>query len=151
MTALSFLFGIHEAESNHLFERGKRCVLTTLSADGHPQARKFKVATCAPDGTRLWFVIHEAGAIEAEIAHNPRVTVTVIAADTLSLVHVPGRATLLERRSSPLYLRPGFRQSQVLKVVPAELAFTLMRVDLDMGLDIDRGNVRDSPSRHSSQ
>lgn len=151
MTALSFLFGIHHTESNPLFERGKRCVLTTLGAGGHLQARKLKVATCASDGARLWFVIHEADGIEAEIARNPSVTVSAIDADTLSLVHVSGRATLLGRRSSPLYLRPDFRQAQALNVVPGELDFTLMRVDLDQGLDIDLGNLRDMPSRHTSQ
>jgi hypothetical protein len=151
MTVLSSLFGVREGESNHLFEPGTRCVLTTLSASGYMQARKLKVATCAEDGARLWFVVHEAGGIEAEIAHNPSVTVSVIDTDTLGLVHVSGQATLLARRSSPLYLRPGFRQAKALNVVPAELDFTLMRIDLDRGLDIDLGNVRDTPSRHSSQ
>ena len=153
MMALSFLFGAREAESNHLFERGKRCVLTTLSANGDLQALKLKVATCASDGARLWFVIPSAGGVEAQIAHDPSVTVSVIDADTLSLVHVPGRATLLSQRNSPLYLRPDFRQAQVLNVVPAALDFTLMRVDLDLnpGLDIDLGHERDTPPRHSSQ
>jgi hypothetical protein len=151
MSALSFLFGAHSADSNPLFERGKRCVLTTLSAGGRLQARKLKVATCSDDGTRLWFVVPSGDGIDAEIAHNPSVTVSVIDPDTLSLVHVSGVATPLRERSSPLYLRPNFRQALALHVVPAELDFTLLRIDLDSGIDIDLGEVHDRPPRHSSQ
>lgn len=151
MSALSFLFGPHPADSNPLFQRGKRCVLTTLSANGRLHARKLKVATCSEDGKRLWFVIPAGDGIDAEIAHNPSVTVSVLDADTLSMVHVSGVATPLRERSSPLYLRPNFRQALALHVVPAELDFTLLCIDLDSGLDIDLGNLRDSPSRHSSQ
>jgi Pyridoxamine 5'-phosphate oxidase len=148
MSALSFLFGAHP---NPLFERGKRCVLTTLGASGRLNARKLKVATCSEDGARLWFVIPAGDGIDAEIAHNPSVTVSVIDADTLSLVHVSGVATPLRERSSPLYLRPNFRQALALNVVPAELDFTLLRVDLDTGLDLDVGKLQDRPPRHSSQ
>ena len=151
MSALSFLFGAHAAESNPLFERGKRCVLTTLSADGRLHARKLKVATCSEDGGRLWFVIPAGDGIDVEIAHNPSVTVSVIDADSLSLVHVSGVATPLRERSSPLYLRPNFRQALALHVVPAQIDFTLLRVDLDVGPDIDLGAVGDRPPRHSSQ
>lgn len=151
MSALSFLFGALGADSNPLFERGKRCVLTTLSASGHLHTRKLKVGTCSDDGSRLWFVIPSGEGIDAEIAHNPSVTVSVIDPDTLSLVHVSGVATPLRERSSPLYLRPNFTQALALNVVPAELDFTLLRVDLDTGLDLDLGKVHDRPSRHSSQ
>ena len=151
MSALSFLFGAHAADPNPLFERGKRCVLTTLSAGGHLHTRKLKVATCSEDGSRLWFVVPAGDGIDVEIAHNPSVTVSVIDADTLSLVHVSGVATPLRERSSPLYLRPNFRQALALTVVPAELDFTLLCIDLDSGLDLDLGQVQDRPSRHSSQ
>ncbi len=151
MTALSFLFARHHAEKSHLFERGKRCVLTTLSESGHPQVRKMKVATSSADGARLWFVAAVGDGLEAEIAQNPSVTVSVIDDDTLSLVHVSGVATLLRERSSPLYLQPDYKQSKVLTVVPAEIDFTLMRIDLDAGLDIDLGSVRDTPARQPSQ
>ncbi|MBC7993525.1 MAG: pyridoxamine 5'-phosphate oxidase family protein [Rhizobacter sp.] len=151
MSALSFLFGAHAAHTNPLFERGKRCVLTTLSASGHLHTRKVKVGTCSEDGKRLWFVLAAGDGIELEIAHNPSVTVSVIDDDTNSLVHVSGQATPLGERSSPLYLQPDFRQARSLNVVPAEIDFTLLRVDLDLGLDIDLGNVRDMPARHSSQ
>ncbi len=126
-------------------------MLTTLSASGRLQERKLKVATCSDDGTRLWFVVPMGDGIDAEIAHNPSVTVSVIDADTLSLVHVSGAATPLRERSSPLYLRPNFRQAHTLNVVPAELDFTLLCVDLDVGPDVDLGNVRDRPAGHSSQ
>ena len=148
MSALSFLFG---PASNPLFERGKRCVLTTLSASGRLHTRKLKVATCSDDGSRLWFVIPAGDGIDVEIAHNPSVTVSVIDADTLSLVHVSGVATPLRERSSPLYLRPNFRQALALHVVPAELDFTLLRIDFDPGLDLDLGQVQHRPSRHLSQ
>lgn len=151
MSALSFLFGAHPAEANSLFERGKRCVLTTSSGGGHLQARKLKVATCSEDGAHLWFVVPAADGIDAEIANNHSVMVSVIDADTLSLVHVSGQATLLRERSSPLYLRADFRQAQALNVVPAEIDFTLLRVDVDMGLDIGLGTVPDRPARHSPQ
>jgi hypothetical protein len=151
MSALSFLFGAHAAHSNPLFERGKRCVLTTLSASGHLHTRQVKVGTRSEDGNRLWFVVAAGDGIEAEIAHNPSVTVSVIDEDTLSMVHVSGQATMLRERSSPLYLQPDFSQARSLQVVPAEIDFTLLRVDLDTGIDIDLGNVRDTPARHSSQ
>lgn len=151
MTALSFLFGARFAESNPLFERGKRCVLTTLSASGRLHTRKLKVGTCSDDGLRLWFVIPAGDGIDVEIAHNPSVTVSVIDADTLSLVHVSGVAMPLRERCSPLYLLPDFRQPLALNVVPAELDFTLLCVDLDTGLDLDLGQVPDRPSRHSPQ
>ncbi len=151
MSALSFLFGAHFAESNPLFERGKRCVLTTLGADGRLHTRKLKVATCSEDSRRLWFVIPAGDGIDVEIAHNPSVTVSVIDADTLSVVHLSGVATPLRERTSPLYLRPNFRQALALHVVPAEIDFMLLRVDLDPGLDLDLGNVGDRPARHSSQ
>jgi Pyridoxamine 5'-phosphate oxidase like len=148
MSALSFLFG---AASNPLFERGKRCVLTTLTASGHLHTRQVKVGTRSEDSKRLWFVVAAGDGIEAEIAHNPSVTVSVIDEDTSSMVHVSGQATPLRERSSPLYLRPDFSQARSLHVVPAEIDFTLLRVDLDTGIDIDLGNVRDTPARHSSQ
>ncbi len=150
MSALSFLFGRHGAESNHLFERGKRCVLTTLSESGHPLMRKLKVATCSADGTRLWFVAAAGDGLEAEISRNPSVTVSVIDDDTLSLVHVSGVATPLRERNSPLYLQPDFKQSKALTVVPAQIDFTLLRIDLSAGLDIDLGKVRDRPARQPS-
>lgn len=151
MSALSFLFGALGADSNPLFERGKRCVLTTLSASGHLHTRKLKVGTCSDDGSRLWFVIPSGEGIDSEIAHNPSVTVSVIDPDTLSLVHVSGVATPLRERSSPLYLRPNFRQALALNVVPDQIDFMLLRVDLDTGLDLDLGQLQDKPPRHSSQ
>jgi len=127
--SLSFLFG--RSPSNGLFEKAKSCVLTSTTARGEPHARKVRVATCSQDGSHLWFVLPRESSVANDIARDPHVTLSVMNANTMRLVHVAGKASVLGSRHDPVYLDPDFRQEETLDVRGETLDITLLRVDVD--------------------
>ncbi len=135
MLSLSFLFGRNDSAG--LFERSRKCMVTALTPSGRPQACKVKVAACADDGSRLWFVIPRDSGLMPHIERHPYVMISVMDPSTQRLVHVSGIAHPMEGRHEPVYLAPDFRQRAELRVEIDELDFVLLRVDLDERMEED--------------
>ncbi len=128
--ALTFQFG--RSHFDDLFARAKNCVLTTTTLQGEPHARMVRIATCSNEhGSHLWFVIPRDSDLASDIAFDPQVTLSVMNARSLKLVHVPGCATLVGARHNPVYLHRSLVDASTLNVVRDELDFSLLRIDID--------------------
>jgi hypothetical protein len=168
MMSFSSLFGSND--SSRLFATSRNCVLTTLTAKGHPQAHRVRVAARSDDRAHLWFVVTKDSGIADAIERDPNVMLSVMNRDTQQLVHMPGVARVAGAHHNPVYLAPGFHQTEALSVNSDEMDIALLRVDLGEGrpggdatddsypphqffrmFQTDPGNANDTGMRRGSQ